>query len=81
MYALCLIKEGKIIMKWCAPKKKALTIMEILCFFNSLFIFREEGKGGSERERNISVWFVSCMPLTGDLAYNPGMCPDWESNW
>ena len=20
------------------------------------------------------------MPLTGDLAHNPGMCPDWESN-
>ena len=19
--------------------------------------------------------------LTGDLADNPGMCPDWESNW
>ena len=22
----------------------------------------------------------SCA-LTGDLAHNPGMCPDWESNW
>ena len=21
------------------------------------------------------------MPPTGDLAPNPGMCPDWESNW
>ena len=21
------------------------------------------------------------MPPTGDLAHNPGMCPDWESNW
>ena len=20
------------------------------------------------------------MPPTGDLAHNPGMCPDWESN-
>ena len=19
--------------------------------------------------------------LTGDLAHNPGTCPDWESNW
>ena len=27
-----------------------------------------------ERERNINVW------LPGDLARNPGMCPDWESN-
>ena len=23
---------------------------------------------------------ASCMPPTGDLACNPGMCPDWESN-
>ena len=24
---------------------------------------------------------VSHMPPTGDLACNPGMCPDWEQNW
>ena len=23
---------------------------------------------------------LSCAPPTGDLACNPGMCPDWESN-
>ena len=23
---------------------------------------------------------ASCVPPTGDLAYNPGLCPDWESN-
>ena len=23
---------------------------------------------------------ASCAPPTGDLARNPGMCPDWESN-
>ena len=39
----------------------------------------------SERERNISVQEIhqsvtSHMPLAGDLAPNPGMCPDWESN-
>ena len=22
---------------------------------------------------------ASCVPPTGDLARNPGMCPDWES--
>ena len=21
------------------------------------------------------------MPPTENLAWNPGMCPDWESNW
>ena len=24
---------------------------------------------------------ASCTPLTGDMAQNPGMGPDWESNW
>ena len=24
---------------------------------------------------------ASHVPLTGDLACNLGMCPDWESNW
>ena len=23
----------------------------------------------------------SCTPPIGDLALNPGMCPDWKSNW
>ena len=23
---------------------------------------------------------ASCAPPTGDLARNPGRCPDWESN-
>ena len=47
-----------------------------------LFIFRERGR---EREKNTDVreinqWVASHMPPTEDLASNPGMCPDWESN-
>ena len=26
------------------------------------------------------MWITSHMPPTGDLAHNPGMCPDWGSN-
>ena len=38
-----------------------------------------------ERERNIDVQekhqsIASCTPPTGDLAHNPGMCSDWDSN-
>ena len=38
-----------------------------------------------ERERNIDVHEIyqlvaSCTPPNGDLALDPGMCPDWESN-
>ena len=51
-------------------------------FLKILFIFREREREG---ERNISVQEIhqlvaSCTPPTGDLACNPGMCPDWELN-
>ena len=37
-------------------------------------------------ERNINVGEIhglaaSHMPPSRDLVCNPGMCPDWESNW
>ena len=32
-------------------------------------------------ERDINVLSLPMWPSTGDLAQNPGMCPDWESNW
>ena len=49
---------------------------------NSAEVFHKREK---ERERNIDVRGIdglvaSCMPPSGDLACNPGMCPDWESN-
>ena len=44
-----------------------------------IYLFLERGdKREKERERNISVC-TSCIPPTGDLAQDPGMCPDWES--
>ena len=50
-------------------------------FFLRFYLFLDRGEGREkERERNISV----CLPLTGptpgNLAHNPGMCPDRESN-
>ena len=47
--------------------------------FIYLFLEREEGRE-KERERNINVWLPLTHPLTGDLAHNPGMCPDRELN-
>ena len=47
---------------------------------NILFIFRQKGREGErEGEKHQSV-FASHVPPTGDLACNPGMCPDWELN-
>ena len=50
----------------------------MFCFLKTLFIFRE-GKGGREGEKQQGV-VDSHAPPTGDLAHNPGMCSDWESN-
>ena len=45
-------------------------------FFN---LFFREGKGERKGEKHQCV-VASCIPPTGDLAHNPHMCPDWESN-
>ena len=44
-----------------------------------VFIFREE-KGRRKREKHQYVVAPHTTP-TGDLVCNPGMCPDWKSNW
>ena len=41
---------------------------------------RKRGRQTSKCERNID-WLPNAGTPTGDLACNPGMCPDWESNW
>ena len=49
-------------------------------FFQILFIyFYTEGKGGREGEKHQCA-VASHTPPTEDLALNPVMCPDWESN-
>ena len=49
-----------------------------LFFFKDfvLFIFRQRGKEGEKHQCVVT----SHAPPTGDLACNPGMCPDWVSN-
>ena len=43
-------------------------------------MFKERGRmGGKEREKHQCVVASQALP-TGDLARNPGMCPDWETN-
>ena len=43
-------------------------------------IFREKGREGEREGEKYQSVFASHTPPTGDLARNPGMCPDWESN-
>ena len=44
-----------------------------------VFIFRERGREG-EKEKHQHVVASHTLP-TGDLTQNPGVCPNWESNW
>ena len=63
-------------------------LISYFSFFKKHFIYLLLQRGGGrekERERNSNVWKIhplvaSHTPPTGDLAHNPGMCPDWESN-
>ena len=44
-----------------------------------LFFFRGGREGEREEGKHLCV-FASHVAPTVDLAHNPGMCPDWESN-
>ena len=48
-----------------------------LFFKDFIYLFLDRGEVW---ERNINVG-ASRMTPNGDLARNPGMYPDWESNW
>ena len=45
-----------------------------------LFNFRERGKEGEREGEKQQCVVTSHTPPTGNLACNPGMCADWESN-
>ena len=45
-----------------------------------LCIFRERRKKGEREGEKHQCVVASYVPPTGDLAYNLGMCPDWELN-
>ena len=46
----------------------------------SFIYFQTEWEEGRKRGKHQCV-VASCAPPTGDMACNPGMCPDWELNW
>ena len=64
----------------CVPIFYASLTFPINFFFLHLFIFRERGMEGERKGEKHQYVVASHMTLTGDLACNPGMCPDWESN-
>ena len=43
--------------------------------------FRERRREGERGVEKYQCVVASQAPPIGDPAHNPGMCPDWESNW
>ena len=61
----------------------ALTCDNCMKFFflkKRFYLFVERGEGRGKEGRKDQCVVASLVALTGDLACNPGMCPDWESN-
>ena len=52
-----------------------------LNFKKDFIIFLNRGREGEREGEKHQCVVASHTPPTGDLACNPGMCPDWESNW
>ena len=77
MFPFCLLILFIRFHKW--VKSYGMCLFFFMKDFICLFLERGQGRD-KERERNINVWLLLTCPLGGDLASNPGMCPDWESN-
>ena len=63
------------------PKTHCTSFSSFFSFFLRfyLLIFRERGREGA-RGGDIIDWLSLAHPQPRDLACNPGMCSDWESN-
>ena len=49
-------------------------------FKDFIYLFLERGREEEREGEKHQYVGASRMPRTGDLACNPGMCPDWEMN-
>ena len=59
-----------------------LLLPSFILFFKKRFsLFLERGEGREKEGEKHQCSVASPVPPTGDLAHNPGMCPDWDLNW
>ena len=68
----------------CRIWSQDLTILIYFSFYFLrfyLFTFRGRWREGEREGEKLQCVVASCVPLTGDLVLNPGMCFDWELNW
>ena len=60
-----------------AATEKQKILLLFLKYF--IYLFSERGREGESEGEEHQCVVASHAPPTGDLALNPGMCPDWES--
>ena len=64
-----------------SPTEYTFRFLSFFFFFlKILFIFRERGREREREGKTHQCVVASHTPTTGDLAHNPGMCPDRELN-
>ena len=68
------------ILKWLHKNSPILIFFLFFKGFIYLFIFRKSGREGEREGEKHQCVVAYHAPPTGDLAHNPGMCPDWESD-
>ena len=77
---LCSLKQkGMTINRYSAVPHFFFSLSFIYFYFYFILFLERERKGEREGEKQQCV-IASCTCPSGDLACNPGMCPDWESN-
>ena len=64
---------------YCISNHYSLFFNAFLCL-RILFIYVREREGERQGEKHRCA-VASYVPLVGDLACNPGLCPDRELNW
>ena len=53
---------------------------QVLYFKDFIYLFLERGREGKREGEEHQCVIAFHVSPTGDLASNPGMCPDWKSN-
>ena len=74
LFLKCFLRQGIFLLLF----KYCVLILFLKRFY--LFISRQKGREGERKGEKYQCVVASRTTHTGNLARNPGMCPDWESN-
>ena len=62
------------------PLKLFPSLLSLFFFFKDFIYFRQRGREGERTGEKHQCVVAFGVPPNEDLARNPGLCPDWESN-